>query len=93
MKAAVIVVLGAGLWINAVGCDWASSSPLLEGIDKALVTEKGTGAGDVLTTQLQQQDRLRDGTGVNCPNPGTGGTGSRTGGGAQSRLRDGSCLD
>ena len=93
MKAAVIAVLAAALWMNAVGCDWASSAPLLDGVEKMLVTEKGTGAGDATMTQIRQQDQLRDGTGTDCPNPGTAGTGSQTGSGTQSRLRDGSCVN
>lgn len=62
-----------------VGCDEATLAKLAPDAAKMLMMAPGSPAGDLLTGQLQTLDRLRDGTGSLCPNPGGPGTCDGTG--------------
>jgi hypothetical protein len=81
------VVCGLGLVAFVGGCDLTSVTDLSE-ISKAIITARSDTA-DVIMTQLQTQDRLKDGTGVNCPTARQVQSGQ--GQGDLLRLRDGSC--
>ena len=69
MKRLSLAALGLFLVVGLIGCDEeslgvAAANPALETVAARLL-----GNGDVLGDQLWQRDRLRDGTGENCPDP------------------------
>ncbi len=93
-----LATIGLGLLFVGVlcGCD-GQTAALPDDIAKLVSLEKG-GYQNGATVGDQTQQRLRDGTGVNCPNAGTATAGAGTGGqgtgsGDRLRKRDGSCLN
>ena len=104
-----LFVLGLGFVVvgTVAGCDEETIAKVAPDAAKMFVAAQGLQGGDVLMDQIGDRDRLRDGTGDNCPYPGdgicdgtgpygSGGSGSGGSGGSgdgdQQRLRDGSCL-
>lgn len=94
--------------VSLSGCDETTLAKVAPDAAKMLMASQGSQAGDLLMIQLRTQDRLQDGTGVNCTDPqnagvcdgngpyGSGGSGiggQGTGAGMGDRLRDGSCGD
>lgn len=107
-KKLLVVALGVVSVATLVGCDEETLSKVAPDAAKMLAASQGFQAGDLLMDQFQTQDRLRDGTGANCPNPGDpescdgsgpygpggdNGDGYGPGTGGGDRLRDGSCGD
>ena len=92
-KELLVVGLGAAFIATLVGCDAATLSKMTPDAARVLVASQGLQGGDLVMDQVGSQDRLRDGTGVNCSNPGipgscdgsgpngSGGYGNRNGGG------------
>lgn len=95
-----LLALGLGVAVvgTAGGCDEETIATVAPDAAKMFVAAQGLQGDDVLMDQIGDRDRLRDGTGDNCPYPGDGicdGTGpygsGRSDDGDQQRLRDGSC--
>jgi len=80
-------MLGLGVVTVLAGCDVAPNGDVSE-ISKNILAARGISA-DALMTQTRTQDRLKDGTGVNCLTAKR--TQSGQGQGDVLRLRDGSC--
>ena len=57
-----------------VGCDEDTLNMVAPDAAKMVAASQGFQGGDLLVDQLQTQDRLRDGTGANCTNPGDPGS-------------------
>jgi len=73
-KKLLVVGLGVVSVAALAGCDEEMLSKVAPDAAKMLAASQGFQSGDLLMDQLQTQDRLRDGTGANCPNPGEPGT-------------------
>jgi hypothetical protein len=97
MRKVICVSVTAAVLAAVMGCDSSVTGPLPADLDKLITAAQGIGAGTVTADPIQHQDRLQDGSGVNCPDPtgqrsqGTSGQGTGHGGGEQLRLRDGTC--
>jgi len=93
LKAVAVAGLTLALWGLSAGCDELAAGGAAAELGKVISAAKPLQAGSGIMDPIQQRDRLRDGTGLNCPG-GTGGSaGSQqgTGQGDQSRRREGSC--
>ena len=67
----LLVVGFAVLSVGALtGCDEDTLAKVAPDAAKMFTASQGFQAGDLLMDQVQTQDRLRDGTGANCSNPG-----------------------
>ncbi|MGB2986883.1 MAG: hypothetical protein WBE26_13510 [Phycisphaerae bacterium] len=73
-KRLLIVGFGALSVTSLVGCDEETLAKVAPDAAKMFTASQGVQAGDLLMDQFQTQDRLRDGTGLNCTNPGDPGT-------------------
>ena len=73
-KKLLIVGIGALSVTTLVGCDEETLSKMAPDAAKMLAASQGFQGGDLLMDQFQTQDRLRDGTGANCTNPGDPGS-------------------
>lgn len=80
-------MLGLGVAAVLAGCDVAPNGDVSD-VSKAILAARGISA-DALMTQTRTQDRLKDGTGVNCVTAKQMQNGQ--GLGDVLRLRDGSC--
>ena len=69
-KRLLIVGFAAVSVTSLVGCDEETLAKVAPDAAKMFTASQGFQAGDLLMDQLQTQDRLRDGTGTNCTNPG-----------------------
>jgi hypothetical protein len=69
-------VLGFGFLVVgiATGCDEETIAKVAPDAAKMFTATQGLQSGDVLMDRVQQHDRLRDGTGGNCTNPGDPGS-------------------
>ena len=92
-KKLLVVGFGVASITALTGCDEEALSKLAPDAAKMFAASQGFQGGDFLMDPLQTQDRLQDGTGENCTNPGdpgscdgsgpygAGGNGDNTGGG------------
>lgn len=93
LKALAVAGLAMALWGMSAGCNDLAATGAATGIDKLIPAAKMLQGGGGTMDQIQQRDRLQDGTGAYCPD------GKATmlqkqagqGQGDQLRLRDGSC--
>jgi len=69
-KKLLVVGFGVLLVTTLAGCDEETLAKIAPDAAKMFAASQGFQAGDLLMDQLQTQDRLRDGTGLNCTNPG-----------------------
>lgn len=67
-----LLVAGFGVLSVAAfaGCDEETLAKVAPDAAKMFTASAGFQAGELLMDRLQTQDRLRDGTGSNCTNPG-----------------------
>lgn len=67
-----LLVVGFGILSVAAlaGCDEETLAKVAPDAAKMFTVSQGSQAGGLLMDHLQTQDRLRDGTGLNCTNPG-----------------------
>ncbi len=73
-KRLLVVGFGVVSVTTLVGCDEETLAKVAPDAAKLFTASQGFQAGDLLMDQFQTQDRLRDGTGLNCTNPGDPGT-------------------
>jgi hypothetical protein len=73
-KKLLVVGFGALSVTTLVGCDQETLAKLGPDAAKMFTASQAFQAGDLLMDQLRAQDRLRDGTGLNCTNPNDPGT-------------------
>ena len=73
-KRLLIVGFGIASVATLVGCDEETLAKVAPDGAKMFTASQGFQGGDLLMDQFQTQDRLRDGTGLNCTNPGDPGT-------------------
>lgn len=73
-KRLLIVGFGVASVATVVGCDEETLSKMAPDAAKMFMASQAFQASDLLMDQFRTQDRMRDGTGLNCTNPGDPGT-------------------
>ncbi len=70
LKKLLLVGFGALTATALVGCDEDLLAKMTPDAAKVFTASQGLQAGDLLMGQVRAQDRLQDGDGLNCTNPG-----------------------
>lgn len=69
IKKMLVVGFGVAIAVSLAGCDEEMLAKAAPDAAKFISVSQGLQAGGMLMDQLQTRDRLRDGSGVNCPDP------------------------